>query len=320
MNSLLGDMDSVTTPSSAIVSMMSRKRKQSHEYGVSNSSSPFRSELRRKSSYEDISSDGCLDNGISEPQSDDCMSPKKKFRTTNGENTPIIERLASLDVVSDLDPVSDTSLEDVDMDAFMGVDDEDLDVETSIKVEPKEIKLTEKSLPAADLDMKPSWLSVYDSLTVNSEADTLGPLASATTPSSSSNISALETDGSLRFFWLDYLEHEGKLYFVGKLKDKNSGAWVSCCVTVEGVERNLFVLPRERRVEGDEEGNMHETDIIPSPQDVHADFEMIRKQIGVKSWRGKFVKRKYAFGEKEVPRGESQWLKVVYGFAGKLYI
>ncbi|EED77339.1 predicted protein, partial [Postia placenta Mad-698-R] len=31
-------------------------------------------------------------------------------------------------------------------------------------------------------------------------------------------------------------------------------------------------------------------------------------------WRGKLVKRKYAFGEKDVPKGESQWFKVVYGF------
>ncbi|KAG6896542.1 hypothetical protein C0992_007538 [Termitomyces sp. T32_za158] len=318
MNSLLGGMDSVATSASAIASKVSRKRKQSPQYGVPNSSSPFRPELRRKSSFEDMSSDGYLDDGISEPPSDGYyMSPKKKFRTTNGETTPTIERLASLEVASDWDPVSDTSLEDIDMDAFMGIDDEDLGVGTSIKAEPKEIKLTGRSLPAADIDAKPSWLSVYDSLTVNSEADTFGPLASTTTPSSSTKISALETDGSLRFFWLDYLEHEGKLYFVGKIKDKTSGAWVSCCVTVEGVQRNLFVLPRERRVEGDEDGNMHETDIMPSTQDVHADFEMIRKQIGVKSWKGKFVKRKYAFGEKEVPRGESQWLKVVYGFDGK---
>jgi len=35
----------------------------------------------------------------------------------------------------------------------------------------------------------------------------------------------LESDGSLRFFWLDYLKHEGKLYFIGILKDKASGVW-----------------------------------------------------------------------------------------------
>ncbi|KAG6887799.1 hypothetical protein C0995_012659 [Termitomyces sp. Mi166 len=317
MNSLLGGMDSVTTSASAIASKVSRKRKQSPEYDFSDSSSPLRPAPRRGPSFGDTSSDGYLDDGIPEPPSDDYyVSPKKRVRvTSSGGTTPAIERLASLEVASDWDPVSDTSFEDVDMDAFMDVDDEDLDVKPSIKAESKEIRLNGKSIFAADIDAKPSWLSVYDSLTVNSEADTFGPLASATmSSSSSSNISALEQDGSLRFFWLDYLEHEGKLYFVGKLKDKTSGVWISCCVTIEGIQRNLFVLPRERHVEGDEDGNIHETDVIPTPQDVHGDFEMIRKQIGVKSWKGKFVKRKYVFGEREVPRGESQWLKVVYGF------
>lgn len=91
---------------------------------------------------------------------------------------------------------------------------------------------------------------------------------------------------------------------------------MSCSVTVEGIERNLFVLPRERRVEQDADGNIHETDIVPKQEDVHEDFDMIRKQMKIKSWRAKFVKRNYAFGEKDVPIGESQWLKVVYGFNG----
>ncbi|KAG6831739.1 hypothetical protein H0H87_004008 [Tephrocybe sp. NHM501043] len=320
MSSLLGGMDTVTTSASAIAGNISRKRKPSPEYDFSDTSSPTRPDTRaprRKPSLGDALSDGFLDDGVFEPPpSDDYMSPKKKIRvTSSGATTPAIERLAQLEVNSDYGTLSDASFEDVDMDAFMDIDDEDLDVKPSVKAEPKEIKLNGKPAPPADIDAKPSWLSVYDALTVSAEDDTLGPLSSANASSSNKNISALEPDGSLRFFWLDYLEHEGKLYFVGKLKDKASGAWVSCCVTIENIQRNLFVLPREKRVEADEESNMCDTDIIPTPQDVHADFEMIRKQLGVKSWKGKFVKRKYAFGEKDVPREESQWLKVVYGFS-----
>jgi hypothetical protein len=47
-----------------------------------------------------------------------------------------------------------------------------------------------------------------------------------------SNISVLEPDCSLRFYWLDYLEHEGKLYFMGRLVDKGSDASAFCCVAV----------------------------------------------------------------------------------------
>ncbi|KAG6865128.1 hypothetical protein C0991_004969 [Blastosporella zonata] len=324
MSSLLGGMDTVTTSASALTSAVSRKRKPSPEYDFSAPSSPVRPDNRaprRQPSIGDMSSDGFLDDGVPEPPSDDYfMSPKKRMKVAeSGGSTPEIDRLAQLEVNSDYDPASDASFDDVDMDAFMDIDDEDLDMNPKFKAEPKEVKLSGKATSAAapvDIDAKPSWLSVYDALAVSTDTDTLGPLASAGASSStSSNISPLEPDGSLRFFWLDYLEHEGKLYFVGKLKDKTSGAWVSCCVTVEGIQRNLFVLPREKQVEGDEDGNVYDTDIVPTPQDVHGDFEMIRKQVGVKSWKGKFVKRNYAFGEKDVPRGESQWLKVVYPFS-----
>ena len=163
----------------------------------------------------------------------------------------------------------------------------------------------------------PAWLSVYDSLSTTT-SDSLEPLASATTSMTVKDGSVLEPDGSLRFFWLDYLELDGKIYLTGKLRDKVTGAWHSCCVTVEGLQRNLFALPREKMVEVTEDNNYLDTDIVPSLEDVYNDFDMIRKQLNIKSWKAKFVKRKYAFGEKKVPRGESQWLKVVYGFNGQI--
>jgi DNA polymerase alpha subunit A len=43
-------------------------------------------------------------------------------------------------------------------------------------------------------------------------------------------------------------------HFIGKLKDKASGVQISCCIAVEGLWRDLFVLLREKRVEQDEEG------------------------------------------------------------------
>ena len=182
----------------------------------------------------------------------------------------------------------DMSLDDIDMNAFMDLDD-DLDFKTSVKKEGDPVTI--------EIQLE----------------DTLGPLNTISIPSmNSNNVDALEADGSMRFFWPDYLEHDGKLYFIWKLKDKTSGLWVSSLSLC--IERNLFVPPRERRVEQDDDGNIHETDVVPKPEDVHDDFDMIRK---IKSCRAKFVKRNYAFGEKDVPRGESQWLKVVYGFHRK---
>lgn len=313
MSSLLGTMD--TLPPAVMAK--SRKRKQSPEYDDEDYSSPLRPDFRkarRKPSYGDMSSDGPMDD-FPVPSSDDLfLSPKKKMKVNDGVVTPAIDRLAHLDVhsnSSDFDVALDASFDDFDMDAFMDIDD--VDVKPPLKVDqPGKPKpgLTKKEEPEA----KPSWLSVYDSLTTVDE-DALGPLAS-TSAATTTNISALEPDGSIRFYWIDYLELDGKIYFIGKLKDKVTAAWISCCITVEGLERNLFVLPNKNTMEQTDDGEIVETDIIPSQDDVYQDFDRIRKQLKIKSWRAKFVKRKYAFGEEDVPTGESNWLKVVYGFNG----
>jgi DNA polymerase alpha subunit A len=51
---------------------------------------------------------------------------------------------------------------------------------------------------------------------------------------------------------------------------------------------------------------------------VYEEFDKVRQKSGVEEWAGKFVQRKYAFEEKDVEKGESEWLKVVYGFDGEL--
>ena len=110
-------------------------------------------------------------------------------------------------------------------------------------------------------DAKLSWLPFHDSLAVVSE-DMPGPLSSRTSANSATTVSALEEDGPLRFFWLNYLEIDGKLYFVGKLKNKVMGKWISCCVTIEGIQQNLFVLQRKKQAEEDDEGALHDTECL----------------------------------------------------------
>ncbi|KAF7983750.1 hypothetical protein HWV62_19727 [Athelia sp. TMB] len=325
MDSILAGMDDI--PTIPTHQKKSRKRKPSPEYLDSDPPSPRRgrySSYRNathsaSSDFEGASSDGVIDDvGPSTHGNDDFFSPKKKVKTENYAITPAIDKMGRLDVDSgpeDYDVPYDNSFDDVDMNAFMDVDD--------IDVKPKKEPfggLAKKSLkPATNGTAKkedtgdPSWLSVYDSLSVVKDGDSLGPLGAGSASVSSSKISALEPDGSLRFFWLDYLENDGKIHFIGKLKDKTSGVWVSCCVTVENLQRNLFVLPREKRVEQDEDGSFYETDEVPELTDVYNDFDHVRKKMGIKAWKSKFVNRKYAFGEADVPK-EAKWMKVVYGF------
>lgn len=122
------------------------------------------------------------------------------------------------------------------------------------------------------------------------------------------NISVLEDDGSMQFFWLEYSEINGHLYLFGKALDKQSQSYVSCCVSVSNIERNVFVLPRTRRVV-----NGHETDRSVTMEDVYQEVDAIRSKHKVTTWAAKPVSRKYAFELEDVP-AESDYLKVVYSF------
>lgn len=56
---------------------------------------------------------------------------------------------------------------------------------------------------------------------------------------------AIEKDGSLRMFWLDYTEVNGSLCLFGKVKNKSTGGYASAFVKVDNILRKLFFLPRE---------------------------------------------------------------------------
>jgi DNA polymerase alpha subunit A len=269
----------------------------------------------------DASSDGPTSDGFDvgcDLSSDDGLitSPKKKVRTEVKGIAPAIEKMGAMEVAGDLGAQEDDYFDDIPIYDLMEADEK--------PAPPIKAELVDPALPkvvvngAAVKEENPSWLSVYDSLTVKSDENfgKLGNTAAAASSSSAhaSTISALEDDGSFRFFWLDYLEQDGVLYFVGKTLDKKTNSYVSCCVTVANLQRNLFVLPRPYQL--DEDGC--ETDIVPDMPAVWKDFDQVRKRAGIKGWKAKFVKRKYAFGEPDVPREETQWLKVVYEFQGML--
>ena len=121
-------------------------------------------------------------------------------------------------------------------------------------------------------------------------------------------VQALEPDGSLRFYWLDYTEMSGILHFIGKVWDRESKKFVSCCVTVEGIDRNLYVLPRQGGV--DDYGN---DTPAPTEDEVYDEFSSVATKAGIKEWMGKQVDRKYAFELPDVPQ-EASYLKVLYSY------
>jgi DNA polymerase alpha subunit A len=126
----------------------------------------------------------------------------------------------------------------------------------------------------------------------------------------------------LDFFWLDAYEHydqPGKIYLFGKVKVEDTKAnvtsadpkFVSCCVVVNDVQRNLFVLPRETRKRG-----KTITDEPVSMTDMYEEMKQVLSPLLPKlqgqAFKCKMVERNYAFELPDVPREKTKYLKVVY--------
>ncbi|KAL1650375.1 DNA-directed DNA polymerase alpha catalytic subunit pol1 [Diplodia intermedia] len=119
---------------------------------------------------------------------------------------------------------------------------------------------------------------------------------------------ALEDDGSLRFFWLDYTEINGNLFLFGKVKDKSTGHFVSAFAKVDNILRKLYFLPREYRqkrgLDTEEEVGMG---------DVYEEVDGLMSRFQVNMHKIKPCTRKYAFELPGIPK-EAEYLKLLYPY------
>ena len=144
----------------------------------------------------------------------------------------------------------------------------------------------------------------------------------------------------LDMYWLDASERQGVVSLFGKVKvpiiNSNKGSkngvgeeqqfiYQSCCVTIPNNERNLFVLPRvvpnksdNAAGEDDEEEEESESQQERYPiGEVYGELKSILQPSCIPlvqgaNWKAKPVTRSYAFEDPSIPRGECQYLKVVY--------
>ena len=107
-------------------------------------------------------------------------------------------------------------------------------------------------------------------------------------------------------FWTDLCERGGDILLFGKVRGPKEDQFVSACVHVTGIVRNLYCLPRKQ------------PDGSPfSMLEVHQEINnllmgnVIPNKPGV-SWAGKTVQRQYAFDDPTIPRESTEYLKVVY--------
>ncbi|KAI3654051.1 hypothetical protein MP228_000770 [Amoeboaphelidium protococcarum] len=115
----------------------------------------------------------------------------------------------------------------------------------------------------------------------------------------------------LFMYWLDAYEGQsGVVYLFGKVYDSIQKQFISCCLTVNDIERSVYLLPRpfvvdKNGVQQDDE----EVTLESLWQEV--DGVMTRKKIG--KWSMNTVSKKYAFEVPEIP-AEGEWVEVSYGY------
>lgn len=176
---------------------------------------------------------------------------------------------------------------------------------------PPKIKKEIYPTPASSSPSKPapevvdaSWNNVRDKLNVLSspagpEMRTFGKLRPQ---------DAVEEDGSLRMFWLDFTEINGSLCLFGKVKNKQTGSYVSAFVKIDNILRKLFFLPREFR-----QKHGRDTDEEVDMESVYSEVDAMMSRLKVRMHKIKPTTRKYAFEMPGIPK-EAEYLKLFYPY------
>ncbi|ODV97798.1 hypothetical protein PACTADRAFT_14300 [Pachysolen tannophilus NRRL Y-2460] len=132
---------------------------------------------------------------------------------------------------------------------------------------------------------------------------------STVTKLSSDDIIELDEDEenpSFKMYWLDYAEVGNSLLLFGKMKTKNNEL-VSGVVQINNIARNLYFLPRKFRQTDD-----GLTDEKVTALDVHEEIvPLLLEKYGLDSLRAKPEVKKYAFELPNIPREETEYLKVL---------
>jgi DNA polymerase alpha subunit A len=156
--------------------------------------------------------------------------------------------------------------------------------------------------PVADVDAS-AWNNITAKLNVVSSPASDSKMFGKMRPQD-----AIEDDGSLQMFWLDYTEVNGSLCLFGKVKDKTSGKYVSAFVKVDNILRNLYFLPRKYKCRGG-----RETTEEVEMNDVYQEVDSLMSKLKVGMHKIKPCTRKYAFELPNVPK-EADYLKLLYPY------
>ncbi|KAH0507680.1 DNA polymerase alpha catalytic subunit [Microtus ochrogaster] len=116
-----------------------------------------------------------------------------------------------------------------------------------------------------------------------------------------------------QFYWLDAYEdpynQPGVVFLFGKVWIESAQIHVSCCVMVKNIERTLYFLPREMKIDLN---TGKETTTPVTMKDVYEEFDSkIAAKYKIMKFKSKTVEKNYAFEIPDVPE-KSEYLEVRY--------
>ncbi|XP_061483331.1 DNA polymerase alpha catalytic subunit isoform X3 [Rhineura floridana] len=116
-----------------------------------------------------------------------------------------------------------------------------------------------------------------------------------------------------KFYWLDAYEDQynqpGVVFLFGKVRIESAQSYVSCCVTVKNIERTVYLLPRESRIDI---SSGKETENPVNMMDIYQEFnDRIAEKYKIMKFKSKKVEKNYAFEIPDVP-AKSDYLEVRY--------
>ncbi|CAG5895861.1 unnamed protein product [Menidia menidia] len=125
-------------------------------------------------------------------------------------------------------------------------------------------------------------------------------------------VEGAEGEQVFRFYWLDAFEdpynQPGVVYLFGKVWIESAKSHVSCCVTVKNIERTMYLLPREFKV-NPKSGEVSDTPV--GIMDIYQEFSELSERFKIMKFKSKKVEKNYAFEIPDVPT-QSEYLEVRY--------
>ncbi|XP_078265270.1 DNA polymerase alpha catalytic subunit [Rhinoraja longicauda] len=254
------------------------------------------------------------EDGISTAETTQCVSVGSSVKKVHVKPRPM--KLESEDIPQEVVVKEDADEDAQEMELDEGDFDEPMDTGPvpTVKMEAESEKTSKVEEPKEeDKPLKNSTFteSCWDRMNQN-ESDAL-VVEVQVDASRLPLVTDSEGEQVIRFYWVDAYEDQyhqpGVVYLFGKVWIESAKSYVSCCVAVKNIERTVYLLPREKRLNL-KTGKDTETPV--GILDVYQEFsEAISERYRIMKFKSKKVEKKYAFEIPDVPEN-CEYLEIKY--------